>query len=146
MLFRSASLWRLRTRRSRSTSIPCQDRTTSTPSSSCLIGSPPSQKDTISSFANRSWGALSSSLGERRAPLTSPASRSIDVPAIFIGVAAPEFVRHLDASRTALLAAASQTANAANDADLLDLYRGVIELQKMHNAFCPEYVSIASRD
>lgn len=40
----------------------------------------------------------------------------------------------------ALLAAASQAQNAANDADLLDLYRGVIELQKMHNAFCPEFV------
>lgn len=70
--------------------------------------------------------------------------RAIDVPAIFISVAAPEFVRHLDASRTALLAAASQAEGAATDADLLDLYRGIIELQKMHNAFCPESVRVIS--
>jgi hypothetical protein len=63
---------------------------------------------------------------------------AIDVPAIFIGVAAPEFVKHLDASRTALLAAASQETGSAHDSDLLDLYRGIIELQKMHNTFCPE--------
>nr|CRX79212.1 hypothetical protein ls5931a1_00048 [Leucosporidium scottii] len=65
---------------------------------------------------------------------------NIDVPAIFISIAGPWFVQHLDASRGALLSAASQAEGAANDADLLELYRGVIELQKMHNAFCPEYV------
>lgn len=63
---------------------------------------------------------------------------AIDVPAIFIGVAAPEFVKHLAASQSALLAAAAQAEGAANDADLLDLYRGVIELQNMHNAYCVE--------
>lgn len=62
----------------------------------------------------------------------------IDVPSIFIGVAAPEFVRHLAASQLALLAAAAQTEGAANDADLLELYQGVIELQNMHNAYCTE--------
>lgn len=60
------------------------------------------------------------------------------MPAIFIGVTAPEFVKHLAASQMALLAAAAQAEGAASDADLLDLYRGVIELQKMHDAFCPE--------
>lgn len=67
-----------------------------------------------------------------------PPARNIDVPAIFISIAGSWFVQHLDASRGALLAAASQAEGAANDADLLELYRGVIELQKMHNAFCPE--------
>jgi hypothetical protein len=60
------------------------------------------------------------------------------MPAIFIGVAGPMFVRHLEASREALLAAASQAPGAANDEDLLGLYRGTIQLEGMHNAFCPE--------
>lgn len=62
------------------------------------------------------------------------------MPAIFLSIAGPWFVQHLDASRAALLDAASQAEGAANDADLLELYRGVIELQRMHNAFCPESV------
>lgn len=60
------------------------------------------------------------------------------MPRIFISVAAVEFVEHLDASREALLAAASQAPGAATDDDLLGLYRGVIQLEQMHNAFCPE--------
>ncbi|KAI5481227.1 C2 domain protein [Pseudohyphozyma bogoriensis] len=67
-----------------------------------------------------------------------PVVGAIDVPAIFVGVAAPEFVRHLDASRNALLAAASQAPGAAGDEDLLGLYRGVVKLQQMHKAYCPE--------
>jgi hypothetical protein len=70
-------------------------------------------------------------------------SRAIDVPAIFIGVAGPEFVRHLGASRNALLAAASQAPGAANDDDLLGLYRGVIKLQQMHSAYCPGYAVLS---
>ncbi|KAM0786123.1 hypothetical protein ACM66B_006933 [Microbotryomycetes sp. NB124-2] len=63
---------------------------------------------------------------------------AIDPPAIFLGIAGPWFVQHLDASRDALLAAASGSDGAASDDDLLELYRGVINLQKMHNAFRPE--------
>ncbi|KAK4048423.1 hypothetical protein OIV83_004769 [Microbotryomycetes sp. JL201] len=63
---------------------------------------------------------------------------AIDPPAIFLGIAGPWFVQHLDASRDALLAAASGSDGAASDDDLLELYRGVINLQKMHDAFRPE--------
>ncbi|GAA5951064.1 hypothetical protein JCM21900_005712 [Sporobolomyces salmonicolor] len=62
----------------------------------------------------------------------------IDPPALFLTVAAPLFVHHLDASRVALLAAASQTDGAASDGDLLELYHGARELQEMHGAFCPD--------
>ncbi|GAA6019542.1 hypothetical protein JCM10207_003737 [Rhodosporidiobolus poonsookiae] len=62
----------------------------------------------------------------------------IDPPALFISVSAPLFVQHLDRSRIALLAAASQQEGAASDAELLDLYHGVKELKAMHEAFCPE--------
>lgn len=70
--------------------------------------------------------------------LTFAWNRSIDVPAIFVGVAAPEFLRHLDASRNLLLAVANQVSDATNDEDLIEVYRGVVELQKLHKAFCPE--------
>ncbi|KAK4052310.1 hypothetical protein OIO90_004391 [Microbotryomycetes sp. JL221] len=63
---------------------------------------------------------------------------SIDPPAIFLSIAGPWFVQHLDASRDALLAAASGSDGAASDDDLLELYRGTINLQKMHNAFRPD--------
>lgn len=67
--------------------------------------------------------------------------RIIDVPALFVSVAAPEFVKHLDASKKALLEAASQAPGAATDEDILALYRGVIQLQQIHKAYCPEFVS-----
>ncbi|GAA5876973.1 hypothetical protein JCM8547_001955 [Rhodosporidiobolus lusitaniae] len=62
----------------------------------------------------------------------------VDPPALFLSVAAPLFVQHLDRSRIALLAAASQQEGAASDDELLDLYHGVKELKEMHTAFCPE--------
>ncbi|GAA6043218.1 hypothetical protein JCM8097_000332 [Rhodosporidiobolus ruineniae] len=62
----------------------------------------------------------------------------IDPPALFLSVAAPLFVHHLDRSRLSLLAAASQQEGAASDSELLDLYHGVKKLQEMHKAFCPE--------
>lgn len=68
-------------------------------------------------------------------------SSAIDVPALFLEIAAPEFIQHLDRSRSILHAAASSAEEASRtDADLLELYRGVIDLQKMHNAFNPSYV------
>ncbi|GAA5932210.1 hypothetical protein JCM10213_006785 [Rhodosporidiobolus nylandii] len=62
----------------------------------------------------------------------------IDPPSLFISVAAPLFVQHLDRARLALLAAASQQEGAAADDELLDLYHGVKELKDMHSAFCPD--------
>ncbi|GAA5994013.1 hypothetical protein JCM11641_004022 [Rhodosporidiobolus odoratus] len=62
----------------------------------------------------------------------------IDPPSLFISVAAPLFVQHLDRSRIVLLAAASQQEGAAGDDELLDLYHSVKELQEMHTAFCPD--------
>ncbi|GAA5905133.1 hypothetical protein JCM6882_000389 [Rhodosporidiobolus microsporus] len=62
----------------------------------------------------------------------------IDPPALFLAVAAPLFVHHLDRSRIALLAAASQQEGAAGDDELLELYHGVKELQDMHGAFCTD--------
>ncbi|KAM0747772.1 hypothetical protein T439DRAFT_304877 [Meredithblackwellia eburnea MCA 4105] len=62
----------------------------------------------------------------------------IDPPALFIGIAAPEFVHHLSASQQALVAAANQKEGAAGDDDLLALYRGVVQLEEMHDAFVPE--------
>ncbi|GAA6054101.1 hypothetical protein JCM3770_006173 [Rhodotorula araucariae] len=59
----------------------------------------------------------------------------IDPPALFLAVAAPLFVQHLDRSRLALLAAASQQEGAASDEDLLELYHGVRELKDLHRAF-----------
>lgn len=59
-----------------------------------------------------------------------------------MSVAAPEFINHLDRCRAVLHAAAQTrpTDGGASDydAELLELYRGVIELQKMHNAFVEE--------
>ncbi|BGP51587.1 hypothetical protein JCM10450v2_007535 [Rhodotorula kratochvilovae] len=59
----------------------------------------------------------------------------IDPPSLFLAVAAPLFVQHLDRSRLALLAAASQQEGAASDEDLLELYHGVRELKDLHRAF-----------
>ncbi|KAK4701807.1 hypothetical protein P7C70_g4424, partial [Phenoliferia sp. Uapishka_3] len=64
-----------------------------------------------------------------------PILGAIDMPAIFISVAGPMFGQHLESSRESLFAAASQV---AHDEDLLGLYRGTMQLQEMHNAFCPE--------
>ncbi|KAG0666349.1 hypothetical protein C6P46_004917 [Rhodotorula mucilaginosa] len=62
----------------------------------------------------------------------------IDPPALFLSVSAPFFVRHVDLSEVALLAAASQQQGAASDEDLLAFYHGVRELKEMFSAFCPD--------
>ncbi|GAA5862773.1 hypothetical protein JCM3774_001917 [Rhodotorula dairenensis] len=62
----------------------------------------------------------------------------IDPPALFLAVSAPFFVRHVDLSQVALLAAASQQQGAASDEDLLAFYHGVRELKDMFSAFCPD--------
>lgn len=64
--------------------------------------------------------------------------RQIDPPALFLSVSALFFVRHVDLSEVALLAAASQQQGAASDEDLLAFYHGVRELKEMFSTFCPE--------
>ncbi|SCZ94445.1 BZ3500_MvSof-1268-A1-R1_Chr12-2g03904 [Microbotryum saponariae] len=64
----------------------------------------------------------------------------IDPPALFLGIAGPWFVQHLNSQRQTLLDAVTRDEGegGANDADILDLYRAILALQRMHGAFCPK--------
>ncbi|SCV73141.1 BQ2448_7066 [Microbotryum intermedium] len=64
----------------------------------------------------------------------------IDPPALFLGIAGPWYVQHLNSQRQSLLEAVTRDEGegGATDADILDLYRAILALQRMHGAFCPE--------
>lgn len=63
---------------------------------------------------------------------------AIDMPALFLAAAASNFVHHLDALHQALLAVTMRPSSPAGEPDVLELYRAITELRKMHNAFIPE--------
>lgn len=58
----------------------------------------------------------------------------LDVPALFLEVTGPTFARHLEESLPALI----RITSTSMDDDTLGLYRAIIDLKKMHDAFNPE--------
>ncbi|GAA6018841.1 hypothetical protein JCM11491_006882 [Sporobolomyces phaffii] len=74
----------------------------------------------------------------------------LDPPALFLAVAAPLFVEHLNNSRISNISASVELAQSqaaastggppsnVTDGELLELYHGVKELRDMFEAFCPE--------
>ncbi|GAA5911391.1 uncharacterized protein JCM6883_000082 [Sporobolomyces salmoneus] len=67
----------------------------------------------------------------------------LDPPALFLSVAAPLFVDHLNNSRISNISASVElvqprATGGVTDGELLELYHGVKELRDMFQAFCPE--------
>ncbi|KAH8915994.1 hypothetical protein BT69DRAFT_1270943 [Atractiella rhizophila] len=66
-----------------------------------------------------------------------PILEAIDMPSIFLEKVSPLFLKDMDAAKSTFLSTADPSQGGVNDADIVDLYKGVLELASLHDAFCP---------
>ncbi|KAH8918736.1 hypothetical protein BT69DRAFT_1322630 [Atractiella rhizophila] len=66
-----------------------------------------------------------------------PILEAVDMPSIFLEKVSPLFLKDLDAAKSTFLSTADPSQGGVNDADIVDLYKGVLELASLHDAFCP---------
>lgn len=101
--------------------------------------SSPRANDLVPFIVLLDWISATVKLLNKR--FTEPLLGSIDFVALFIARVAPVLLQDLDAMRAILLPPppdAGAEASSIHDRDILDLYRGVLDLKQKHDMCNPE--------